>query len=84
MKIKLNQDSEIVFWDSEENSSEEFYPKGHIFDVDYVGMSTSVGCVKFPQFQNGDGSVFILSTDSFEILENDDDYEIDLKEPLTN
>ena len=81
MEIKLKQDSEIVVYDTAEESVEEFYSKGHIFDVDYVGMSTSVGGVKFPQFQNGDGSVFILSTDAFEVIETCDNYEVDLEEP---
>lgn len=77
MKIKLNQDSEILIWDSVEESAEEFYPNGSIFDVDYVGMSTSEANVKFPQFQNGDGSVFILATDAFTVLETSEDYEVD-------
>jgi hypothetical protein len=80
MKIKLNQDSEILMWDSLLHDSEEFYKKGHTFDVDYVGMSTSSGDTKFPQFQNGDGSVFILATEAFTILESCEDYNSDLSE----
>lgn len=80
MKIKLNQDSEILMWDSLLHDTEEFYPKDHVFDVDYVGLSTSSGNVKFPQFQNGDGSVFILATEAFTVLETCEDYDSDLSE----
>ena len=48
----------------------------------YMGDGTMPIGPSIPdQFQNGDGSVFILSTDAFEVIETCDNYEVDLEEP---
>jgi hypothetical protein len=81
MKIKLNADCLLTVWITEDHDVEEFRSKGEIFKkIKFLGMATSFGYKKFPQFQFGDGSVFILERDAFTVLESDPEYDAALKE----
>lgn len=81
MKISLNNDSILTIWEDQDNSSEEFNPKGTILDVDFVDInSTFSGKLKFAQFQFGDGSVCSIPLDEFAVLESCEHYETSIKE----
>jgi hypothetical protein len=72
MKIKMLEDCEVEVWETEEESTTELFKKDTILDVDYVGDATSFAEEKFPQFQNGDGSVFILTPSTFEEMKDEE------------
>ena len=76
MKIKLNVDCLLTVWITEDHSEEEFRNKDEVLDdLSFLGFATFNHHIKFPQFQFGDGSVFILEQDAFTVLESDPEYD---------
>lgn len=74
MRIMLQYPTTISFWNGLEKEVEETYPKGTVFEVKYMGISSGFVQCKFPQFKNVDGRFFILHPDAYQILSCDKHY----------
>ena len=81
MKIKLKGDMIVTIFYDVDTSTEEFYSKNSIIEIDFVDFNTSTNKLYiFAMFQFGDGSVFSIPIDEFEIVESCEKYENDLLE----
>lgn len=81
MKIQFNNDFLLTIHRNEDISFDIPYHKGEVLKkIKFLGMATSFGNKKFPQFQFGDGDVFCLEQEAFTVLESDPEYDAALVE----